>query len=64
MVRDAVRAAADGAAVPLDGLGELVSTEIWLRRLLARRGSCWTGSEAPRERAVAAGVTPRLPLRG
>ena len=64
VVREAVRSAANGAAVPLDGLGELVATEIWLRRLLARRGSCWTGSEAPRQRAVAAVVTPRLPLRG
>lgn len=64
VVRAAVRSAADGAALPLDGLGELVATEIWLRRLLARRGSCWTGSEAPRQRAVAAGVTPSLPMRG
>ncbi|WP_344383866.1 asparagine synthase-related protein [Streptomyces thermolineatus] len=57
--------AADGEPLPLDGLAELVSTEVWLRRLLARRGSCWTGTEAPRRRAVAGGVTPtrpRLPL--
>ncbi len=60
VVRDAVRSAADGAPVPLDGLADLVSTEIWLRRLLARRGSCWTGADAPRERAVARGVTPML----
>ena len=56
VVRDALSAAADGAAVPLDGLAELVSTELWLRRLLARRGSCWTGAGAPEQRAVASGV--------
>ena len=64
VVRDAVRSAAGGAELPLDGLGEIVATEMWLRRLLARRGSCWTGTEAPLRRAVAAGVPPRLPLRG
>jgi hypothetical protein len=56
VVRDALAGAADGAAVPLDGLAELVSTELWLRRLLARRGSCWTGADAPEQRAVASGV--------
>ncbi|MFI9650161.1 asparagine synthase-related protein [Streptomyces sp. NPDC052040] len=55
VVREAVRAAADGAPVPLDGLAELVSTELWLRRLLARRGTCWTGTPA-RSRAVPAGL--------
>ncbi|MZE77096.1 asparagine synthase, partial [Streptomyces sp. SID5475] len=56
VVRKALRAAAQGEPVPLDGLAELVSTELWLRRLIARRGSCWTGSEAPRQRAVSGGV--------
>ncbi|MEU8350080.1 asparagine synthase-related protein, partial [Streptomyces sp. NPDC048845] len=56
VVRKALRAAVQGEPVPLDGLAELVSTELWLRRLIARRGSCWTGSEAPRQRAVSAGV--------
>jgi hypothetical protein len=61
VVRDAVSAAASGAPLSAEGLADLVSTEIWLRRLLARRGSCWTGSESPRARAVAAGVAPMLP---
>ncbi|MCQ4084959.1 asparagine synthase-related protein [Streptomyces sp. RB6PN25] len=47
VVRGALSAAARGEALPLDGLAELVSTELWLRRLLARRGSCWSGAEAP-----------------
>ncbi|MFE0042631.1 asparagine synthase-related protein [Streptomyces albireticuli] len=58
VVRAALNAAADGRALPLDGLAELVSTEVWLRRLLARRGTCWTGAAAPRQRAVAGGVGP------
>ncbi|MER0243084.1 asparagine synthase-related protein, partial [Streptomyces sp. HSW2009] len=62
VVRKALRAAADGERVPLDGLAELVSTEIWLHRLLARRGTCWTGTAAPRQRAVAGGVVPRPSL--
>ncbi|MEU1623755.1 asparagine synthase-related protein [Streptomyces sp. NPDC020096] len=53
VVRGALRAAADGEALPLDGLGELISTEVWLRRLLARRGSCWTGPDAPGALALA-----------
>ncbi|NJQ03529.1 asparagine synthase-related protein [Streptomyces zingiberis] len=56
VVRKALRAAAEGEPVPLDGLAELVSTELWLRRLIARRGSCWTGPEPRRQRAVSAGV--------
>ncbi|MFC6065184.1 asparagine synthase-related protein [Streptomyces ochraceiscleroticus] len=56
VVRKALRAAAEGAPLPLDGLAELVSTELWLRRLLARRGTCWTGAAAPRQRAVSTGV--------
>lgn len=56
VVRRALRAAAEGAPLPLDGLAEIVATEVWLRRLLARRGSCWTGADAPEQRAVAGGV--------
>ncbi|MFD8868466.1 asparagine synthase-related protein [Streptomyces sp. NPDC059590] len=59
VVRKALRAAAEGERLPLDGLAELVSTEVWLRRLMARRGTCWTGTAAPRQRAVAGGVVPR-----
>ncbi|MFE6778042.1 asparagine synthase-related protein [Streptomyces sp. NPDC057702] len=62
VVRKALRAAAEGERVPLDGIAELVSTEVWLRRLLARRGTCWTGTAAPRQRAVAGGVVPRTSL--
>ncbi|MFD3453735.1 asparagine synthase-related protein [Streptomyces sp. NPDC058691] len=56
VVRAALRAAAGGEPVPTDGLAELVATEVWLRRLLARRGSCWTGTDAPAQRAVPGGV--------
>lgn len=56
VVRAALRAAAEGEPVAVDGLTDLVATEVWLRRLLARRGSCWTGTEAPEQRAVAGGV--------
>ncbi|GAA3187497.1 asparagine synthase-related protein [Streptomyces ramulosus] len=63
VVRKALHAAAEGAALPLDGLAELVSTELWLRRLVLRRGSCWTdAATAPRRRAVAAGVPSRARL--
>ena len=62
VVRDALSASARGEALPLDGLAELVSTELWLRRLLARRGSCWTGPAASPRRAVAGGVVPRPSL--
>ncbi|MFJ6100201.1 asparagine synthase-related protein [Streptomyces sp. NPDC092359] len=59
VVREALRAAADGAPVPLDGLADLVSTELWLRRLLARRGSCWTSTAEPRaHRAVQGPLVP------
>ncbi|WP_327235833.1 asparagine synthase-related protein [Streptomyces sp. NBC_01317] len=61
VVRKALRAAAEGEPVPLDGLADLVSTELWLRRLLSRRGTCWTGTAAPRRRAV--GVVARPTLR-
>ncbi|MFF5974813.1 asparagine synthase-related protein [Streptomyces sp. NPDC012769] len=58
VVRRALRSAADGEQIPLDGLADLVSTELWLRRLLARRGSCWTGTAAPRHRAVPGPLIP------
>jgi hypothetical protein len=58
VLRSALRSAATGDTPvgPLEGLGELIATEIWLRRLLARRGSCWTGTDAPEQRAVPRGV--------
>ncbi|WP_344447051.1 asparagine synthase-related protein, partial [Kitasatospora nipponensis] len=57
-VRRALGRAADPhAELPpgtLDGLADLVATELWLRRLDARRhGSCWTGLPLPERRAVA-----------
>ncbi|MFF3308366.1 asparagine synthase-related protein [Streptomyces sp. NPDC002952] len=58
VVRRALRAAADGEPLPLDGLADLVSLELWLRRLLSRRGTCWTGTPA-RQRAVPAGIAPQ-----
>ncbi len=62
-VRQALARAADPRAeLPpgtLDGLADLVSTELWLRRLQARRhGSCWTGLPLPERRAVAAARFP------
>ncbi|SCE50902.1 Asparagine synthase [Streptomyces sp. Termitarium-T10T-6] len=58
VVRKALRAASEGEPLPLDGLADLASTELWLRRLVTRRGTCWTGTAAPRQRAVAGGVIP------
>lgn len=58
VVRKALRAAAAGEPLPLDGLADLVSLELWLRRLLSRRGTCWTGTPA-RARAVPAGIAPQ-----
>ncbi|MGV9322761.1 asparagine synthase-related protein [Streptomyces sp. NPDC003660] len=58
VVRKALREAASGEPLPLDGLAELVSLEIWLGRLLARRGTCWTGTPA-RARAVPSGIAPQ-----
>ncbi|MER5377291.1 asparagine synthase-related protein [Streptomyces sp. NPDC002553] len=58
VVRKALRGAAAGEPLPLDGLADLVSLELWLRRLLARRGTCWTGTPA-RSRAVPAGIAPQ-----
>ncbi|WP_240969340.1 asparagine synthase-related protein [Streptomyces sp. HNM0575] len=63
VVRKALRAASQGEPLPLDGLADLVSTELWLRRLISRRGTCWTGSAAPRQRAVASGVLPAAQQR-
>ncbi|MER6077569.1 asparagine synthase-related protein [Streptomyces sp. NPDC001833] len=57
VVRKALRSAAAGEPLPLDGLADLVSLELWLRRLLSRRGTCWTGTPA-RARAVPAGIRP------
>ncbi|WP_236241480.1 asparagine synthase-related protein [Streptomyces sp. CC228A] len=67
VVRRALRDAADSgsaAADDLDGLADLISTELWLRRLLARRGTCWTGTGAPRQRAAATGIPHRPPRPG
>ncbi|WP_415947290.1 asparagine synthase-related protein [Streptomyces sp. KLOTTS4A1] len=58
VVRKALRAAAQGGNVPPDGLADLISTELWLQRLLARRGTCWTGTPA-RTRAVPTGIRPQ-----
>ncbi|OIJ62602.1 asparagine synthase-related protein [Streptomyces mangrovisoli] len=58
VVRKAVRSAAVGEPLPLDGIADLVSLELWLRRLLSRRGTCWTGTPA-RARAVPSGISPR-----
>ncbi|SCF61006.1 Asparagine synthase [Streptomyces sp. Ncost-T10-10d] len=58
VVRKALRAASEGEPLPLDGLAHLAATELWLRRLVSRRGTCWTGTAAPRQRAVAGGVVP------
>ncbi|MDT0419737.1 asparagine synthase-related protein [Streptomyces sp. DSM 41982] len=61
VVRKALRQAAEGVPVPLDGLAELVATELWLRRLLERRGTSWTGTPT-RQRAVPTGSV--APARG
>ncbi|OAH14949.1 asparagine synthase-related protein [Streptomyces jeddahensis] len=61
VVRKALRAAAQGEPLPLDGLADLVSLELWLRRIVARRGTCWTGTPA-RQRAVPTGTV--RPQRG
>ncbi|MFD7923803.1 asparagine synthase-related protein [Streptomyces sp. NPDC059740] len=57
-VRRALTAAAQGERVPPEGLAEVVAVEVWLRRLLARRGTCWTesGTDTPRRRALAGGI--------
>ncbi|MFE4516774.1 asparagine synthase-related protein [Kitasatospora sp. NPDC056783] len=41
------------SAATLAGLADLVSTELWLRRVHARRhGACWTGLPGPRQPAL------------
>ncbi|MFD9339314.1 asparagine synthase-related protein [Streptomyces sp. NPDC060028] len=69
VVQQALLDAAEGRPAPLDGLAELVSMELWLRRLLSRRGTCWTGTSTPRRRALPPdaplaplGTAPRQPL--
>jgi hypothetical protein len=56
VVRQAVQRVARGEQLPVEGIADLASMELWLSRLLARRGTCWTGAAAPRHRAAAAGV--------
>lgn len=50
--RKALHNAARDRPVPLDGLAAVVSTELWLRRLHARQGSCWTGMPLAERRAI------------
>ena len=47
-----VAATAEWDPGPLDGLPELVATELWLRRLHSRRGSCWIDVRSPSRPAV------------
>ncbi|MEU3534623.1 asparagine synthase-related protein [Streptomyces murinus] len=56
VIRGALRSAATGSTV--EGLADLVSLELWLHRLLSRRGTCWSGTPA-RSRAVPAGIQRR-----
>ncbi|MEU5837911.1 asparagine synthase-related protein [Streptomyces diacarni] len=58
VVRQAVQRVARGEPLPAEGIADLAAMELWLSRLLARRGTCWTGAAAPRHRAAAAGVHP------
>lgn len=60
VIRAALHAAATSPA-PMEGLAEIVAVELWLRRLLSRRGSCWTSPDESPLRAVRGGVT-RLAL--
>ncbi|MGY9070444.1 asparagine synthase-related protein [Streptomyces sp. CAS3] len=57
VIRKALRAVASGGSA-VEGLADLVSLELWLHRLLSRRGTCWTGTPA-RSRAVPAGIQRR-----
>ncbi|MEU3032425.1 asparagine synthase-related protein [Streptomyces incarnatus] len=57
VIRTALRAVASGGSA-VEGLADLVSLELWLHRLLSRRGTCWTGTPA-RSRAVPAGIQRR-----
>nr|WP_268874058.1 asparagine synthase-related protein [Streptacidiphilus melanogenes] len=45
-------ATSETAPGPLDGLPELIATELWVRRLHSRRGSCWTDLRSPSVPAV------------
>lgn len=60
--RKALHAAAHSRQVPLDGLAAVVSTELWLRRLQARQGSCWTGMPLSERRAIGARDPAQDPL--
>lgn len=56
-VRRSLRPAGDTVLPPgtLAGLADLVATELWLRRIRARRhGSCWTGLPTAERTALAA----------
>ena len=67
--RAALHRACAGEPVPLDGMADIVATELWLRRLQARQGSCWTGMPLRERLALtgradrAAGHTVRLAAR-
>ncbi|MFC1410035.1 asparagine synthase-related protein [Streptacidiphilus sp. N1-12] len=61
--RRALHAAAGNRPVPLDGLAAVVSTELWLRRLHARQGSCWTGLPLAERRAIGAREPGPEPVR-
>ncbi|MHA6761051.1 asparagine synthase-related protein [Streptacidiphilus sp. PAMC 29251] len=61
--RRALHAAAGDRPVPLDGLAAVVSTELWLRRLHARQGSCWTGLPLAERRAIGSREPVREPVR-
>ncbi|MER8183540.1 asparagine synthase-related protein [Kitasatospora sp. NPDC094015] len=57
-VRGSLALAADGTAElapgTMAGLADLIATELWLRRVAARRhGSCWTGLPPAERRALA-----------
>ena len=56
--RAALHRACGGGAVPLDGLADIVATELWLRRLHARQGSCWTGMPLRERLALVARPAP------
>ncbi|MEZ0095882.1 hypothetical protein [Streptacidiphilus sp. EB129] len=59
--RSALHAAIRNVPVPLDGIAEVVSTELWLRRLQARQGSCWTGVPLSERRAIDGGEPVGVP---
>ncbi|CAM5242859.1 hypothetical protein SBADM41S_07888 [Streptomyces badius] len=62
VVRKALRAASEGEPRPLDGLADLASTELLgLRRLVTRRGTCWTGMVPLRQRRGRCDPRPGAP---